>query len=231
MKQGRDLKVGVERWPIRGGFTISRGAKHEAVVVVATISDGVASGQRRMRPLCPLWRERRGRGRARSRLARLPSRPASTAPGFRPCCRLARRATRSTARCGISRRRSPDEARPSLPASRRSAPVETAFTISLASPEEMAARGAGRGALSAAQAQAWRRWRRSAACRGARRRAQCTAHRRRQRGVARVRPRAPAGRGEGGGRRAHRAAAARRRRRSARAYRPNRPGLRRRVGA
>ena len=45
MKQGRDLNAGVERWPIRGGFTISRGAKHEAVVVVATISDGASSGR------------------------------------------------------------------------------------------------------------------------------------------------------------------------------------------
>ncbi len=45
MKQGRDLKVGVERFPIRGGFTISRGAKHEAVVVVATIGDGVHQGR------------------------------------------------------------------------------------------------------------------------------------------------------------------------------------------
>jgi L-alanine-DL-glutamate epimerase-like enolase superfamily enzyme len=33
------LAVTVERWPIRGGFAISRGAKHEAVVVVAAISD------------------------------------------------------------------------------------------------------------------------------------------------------------------------------------------------
>src|SRR4029079_18031236 len=45
MKQGRDLSVSVERFPIRGGFTISRGAKHEAVVVVATISDGASSGR------------------------------------------------------------------------------------------------------------------------------------------------------------------------------------------
>ena len=45
MKQGRDLKVGVERFPIRGGFTISRGAKHEAVVVVATIGDGAHRGR------------------------------------------------------------------------------------------------------------------------------------------------------------------------------------------
>lgn len=45
MKQGRDLTIGVERFPIRGGFTISRGAKHEAVVVVVTISHGPHRGR------------------------------------------------------------------------------------------------------------------------------------------------------------------------------------------
>ncbi|HEV3242064.1 MAG TPA: N-acetyl-D-Glu racemase DgcA [Methyloceanibacter sp.] len=40
MKQGRDLSVSVERWPIRGEFTISRGSKREAVVVVATLREG-----------------------------------------------------------------------------------------------------------------------------------------------------------------------------------------------
>jgi L-alanine-DL-glutamate epimerase-like enolase superfamily enzyme len=34
------LSVSVERWPIRGGFTISRGSKQEAMVVVATIHNG-----------------------------------------------------------------------------------------------------------------------------------------------------------------------------------------------
>jgi L-alanine-DL-glutamate epimerase-like enolase superfamily enzyme len=38
------VAVRVERWPIRGGFTISRGSKHEAVVVVAAISDGLNTG-------------------------------------------------------------------------------------------------------------------------------------------------------------------------------------------
>jgi L-alanine-DL-glutamate epimerase-like enolase superfamily enzyme len=42
--KGVALSVAVERWPISGGFTISRGVKHEAVVVVATISDGAYSG-------------------------------------------------------------------------------------------------------------------------------------------------------------------------------------------
>jgi L-alanine-DL-glutamate epimerase-like enolase superfamily enzyme len=39
MKAKRSLSVSIERWPIRGGFTISRGAKHEAVVVVASIRE------------------------------------------------------------------------------------------------------------------------------------------------------------------------------------------------
>ncbi|HEY4861726.1 MAG TPA: dipeptide epimerase, partial [Xanthobacteraceae bacterium] len=34
------LSVRVERWPIAGSFVISRGAKSEAVVVVAELSRG-----------------------------------------------------------------------------------------------------------------------------------------------------------------------------------------------
>ena len=41
----KSLGISVERWPIDGGFTISRGSKHEAVVVVATISNGRHSGR------------------------------------------------------------------------------------------------------------------------------------------------------------------------------------------
>ncbi|MCK9918866.1 L-Ala-D/L-Glu epimerase [Microbacteriaceae bacterium K1510] len=39
------LKITVERWPIAGAFTISRGAKTEAVVVVAELGDGKARGR------------------------------------------------------------------------------------------------------------------------------------------------------------------------------------------
>ncbi len=39
------LKTHVERWPIAGTFTISRGAKTEAVVVVAEVSDGRNRGR------------------------------------------------------------------------------------------------------------------------------------------------------------------------------------------
>jgi L-alanine-DL-glutamate epimerase-like enolase superfamily enzyme len=39
------LQVTSERWPIAGAFTISRGSKTEAVVVVAEVSDGVYLGR------------------------------------------------------------------------------------------------------------------------------------------------------------------------------------------
>jgi len=39
------LSVRVERWPIAGSFAISRGAKTEAVVVVAELSDGIHRGR------------------------------------------------------------------------------------------------------------------------------------------------------------------------------------------
>ena len=39
------LTLAVERWPIAGSFTISRGAKTEAVVVVAELADGGARGR------------------------------------------------------------------------------------------------------------------------------------------------------------------------------------------
>src|SRR6201986_3336460 len=46
---GRDLcmhlSVRIERWPLAGAFTISRGSKTEAVVVVAEFSDGNHRGR------------------------------------------------------------------------------------------------------------------------------------------------------------------------------------------
>ncbi len=40
-----DLSVRIERWPLAGAFTISRGSKTEAVVVVAELSDGTQCGR------------------------------------------------------------------------------------------------------------------------------------------------------------------------------------------
>ena len=40
-----ELSVRIERWPLAGAFTISRGSKTEAVVAVAELSDGSHSGR------------------------------------------------------------------------------------------------------------------------------------------------------------------------------------------
>src|ERR1700680_880626 len=40
-----ELSIHIERWPLAGAFTISRGSKTEAVVVVAELSDGPHRGR------------------------------------------------------------------------------------------------------------------------------------------------------------------------------------------
>src|ERR1700722_18710032 len=40
-----ELSVRIERWPLAGAFTISRGTKTEAVVVVAELTDGTHRGR------------------------------------------------------------------------------------------------------------------------------------------------------------------------------------------
>jgi L-Ala-D/L-Glu epimerase len=45
MSMRLSLSVQIEHWPIRGSFNISRGAKTEAVAVVASISDGRSAGR------------------------------------------------------------------------------------------------------------------------------------------------------------------------------------------
>ena len=139
MKQGRDLRVSIERWPIRGGFTISRGAKHEAVVVVVAISDGAHQGRGECVPYARYGESVEGvaqaieacgptiaKGLKRAGLqALLPSGAARNALDCALWDLEAKISGRSAARlAGVA----PLHA------------VETAFTISLASPDEMAAR-------------------------------------------------------------------------------------------
>ena len=45
MTLGMDLSVRIERWLLAAAFTISRGSKTEAVVVVAELSDGTHCGR------------------------------------------------------------------------------------------------------------------------------------------------------------------------------------------
>ena len=99
------LAVRVERWPIAGSFTISRGAKTEAVVVVAELSDGSHHGRGECVPYARYGEtvERVTAAiEAMRRSDRERPRPRSAC---RPRCRRARRATRSTVRSGTSRPR------------------------------------------------------------------------------------------------------------------------------
>jgi len=139
MKQGRDLTAGVERFPIRGGFTISRGAKHEARVVVATISDGAHRGRGECVPYARYGESVEGVAKAIEACA-----PAIAAGLDRAGLQalLPPGAARNALDCAlwdleakISRQSAAERA--------GVAPlhaVETAFTISLGPPEEMAAR-------------------------------------------------------------------------------------------
>jgi len=139
MKRARALSVSVERWPIRGGFTISRGSKQEAVVVVATISDGAHQGRGEcvsyarygesvegVVQAIEVCAPASGQGLERVGLQDLLS--AGAARNAVDCALWdleAKRSGRSVAElAGLAPLRA----------------VETAFTISLASPEEMAAR-------------------------------------------------------------------------------------------
>ena len=164
MKQGRDLSVGVERCPIRGGFTISRGAKHEAVVVVAAIRDGAHQGRGECVPYARYGESVEGVMQAIEAC-----RPAIAAGLDRAGLQalLPAGAARNALDCALWDLEAKISGRSAAELA-GVAPlhaVETAFTISLASPEEMAARAREAAALSSAQAQAWRRGRRGAACR------------------------------------------------------------------
>jgi len=139
MKRDRALSVSVERWPIRGGFTISRGSKQEAVVVVATISDGAHQGRGECVPYARYGESVEGVvqaievcapaiGQGLDRVGLQDLLSAGAARNAVDCALWdleAKRSGRSVAElAGLAPLRA----------------VETAFTISLASPEEMAAR-------------------------------------------------------------------------------------------
>jgi L-alanine-DL-glutamate epimerase-like enolase superfamily enzyme len=131
------LSVHVERWPIAGRFAISRGAKTEAVVVVAEVSDGRHRGRGECVPYARYGENVEvvaaainaiapeiARGLDRARLSRIM--PAGAARNALDCAfwdLAAKRAGR------------PVHELAGLAAPR---PVTTAYTISLAAPEAMA---------------------------------------------------------------------------------------------
>jgi len=138
---GMFLTVRIERWPIAGRFIISRGAKTEAVVVVAELADGAATGRGECVPYARYGETVEGvagaieamRGdltRGLDRIALQTAMPAGAARNALDCAfwdLAAKRAGR------------PVHALAGLPPPR---PLVTAYTISLGTPGAMAAAAA-----------------------------------------------------------------------------------------
>ena len=96
------IEATVESWPIAGAFVIARGAKREANVVVAQVSDGRSPGRGECVPYARYGETVEG---VRDAILAIAAR-CTTAP----CCgrcRPAPPATRSTARCGTTRPSAP----------------------------------------------------------------------------------------------------------------------------
>jgi L-alanine-DL-glutamate epimerase-like enolase superfamily enzyme len=131
------LTVRVERWPIAGAFTISRGAKTEAVVVVAELTDERARGRGECVPYTRYGETVEGVAAAveamRHDIARGLDRdglqgamPAGAARNALDCALFDHEAKRSRTHAHTLAGLAPPQ------------PLVTAYTISLASPEGMA---------------------------------------------------------------------------------------------
>src|SRR4029078_8959003 len=136
-RPGRHLKVAVESWPIAGGFAISRGAKHEAGVVVATMEDGTYFGRGECVPY-PRYGES-----VESVVGSIEALAPQVAAGLdrdRLGDALPSGAARNALDCALwdLDAQSTGVSIAALAGVGQLKPVETAFTISLASPEEMA---------------------------------------------------------------------------------------------
>jgi L-alanine-DL-glutamate epimerase-like enolase superfamily enzyme len=132
------IKVAVETWPIAGRFVISRGAKSEAIVVVAELSDGAVTGRGEAVPYARYGETVEGvrdailamGGILTDREALRRQMPAGAARNALDCALWDLEAKRS----GLSA-----AALAGLPSLR---PVTTAYTISLDEPEVMAGKAA-----------------------------------------------------------------------------------------
>jgi L-Ala-D/L-Glu epimerase len=133
-----ELSVTIERWPLSGVFTISRGSKTEAVVVVAQLSDGVHRG--------------RGESVPYARYGETPDSIVAAIEAIRPALRqglnrpdlqvvMPAGAARNALDCADWDSNDKAAGRPVHQLAGLAAPEPriTAYTISLASPSEMAA--------------------------------------------------------------------------------------------
>jgi L-alanine-DL-glutamate epimerase-like enolase superfamily enzyme len=131
------LKLAAERWPIAGSFTISRGAKTEAVVVVVELSDGHVTGRGECVPYAR-YGESVGSVSAAIEAMRDPLAAGLDRIGLQAAMKPG--AARNALDCAFWDLDAKRSGRPvselaGLPAPR---PLTTAFTISLAAPAVMA---------------------------------------------------------------------------------------------
>jgi L-alanine-DL-glutamate epimerase-like enolase superfamily enzyme len=137
----RNLHLAVERFPIAGKFAISRGAKTEAVVVVATIEAAGARGRGECTPYARYGET------VESVRAQIESVRAAIEAGVdRECLQtlLPPGAARNALDCALWDLAAKSSGVPAYALARlpTPAPVTTAFTISVANPQEMAAAAA-----------------------------------------------------------------------------------------
>jgi L-alanine-DL-glutamate epimerase-like enolase superfamily enzyme len=139
--QPPSLRVAIERWPIAGAFTISRGSKTQAEVVVAEVSDGLYRGRGECVPYARYNETIEGVAAAISVLAPRVARGLDRAElqGLLPAG-----AARNALDCALwdlaaKRAQRPIHELAGLPAPQ---PCVTAYTISLDTPDAMAAAAA-----------------------------------------------------------------------------------------
>src|ERR1700712_840230 len=141
MTSSPKLKARIERWPIAGSFTISRGAKTQAVTVVAELSRGGHTGRGECVPyarygetpeatLAALLSMRKALGKGLGRQALQAALPAGAARNALDCALIDLEAK-------LSGRRAWELLGRPVPTA-----CTTAFTISLGTPEAMAAAAA-----------------------------------------------------------------------------------------
>ena len=133
----RRLDVSVEKWPIAGRFTISRGAKTEAVVVVATITGDGVSGRGECVPYARYGESVEGVVEAIRAAAPLVSQGIGPQDLLRQMPPGAARNAIDCALIDLAARQSGRRAADLLGIGPLR-PVETAYTLSLDTPEAMA---------------------------------------------------------------------------------------------
>ena len=162
------LSVRIETWPIAGSFTIARGARTEAAVVVAELSDGPHTGRGECVPYARYGETVDGVAAAIEAMRDAAREAVSTAA---PCSSaMPAGAARNALDCAFwdleaKRAGKPVHELAGLPPPR---PLTTAYTISLGTPEAMADAAARAARATAAQGQARRRRRSRRASRAVR---------------------------------------------------------------